>query len=168
MCERNYQIENLKIILIFCVIFGHLLETLEGGYGLYKIIYSFHMPMFLFLNGWLAPRNYASKKTMFKLVYPYVLFQVLYQLFHAYVINEGSEEFCVQFSTPYWLLWYLLSLIFYYLLIPAIATESRKYAVAALVGTVILALVIGFDNTIGYYMSLSRTFVFLPFFVFGY
>lgn len=61
MRERNGQIENLKVILIFCVIFGHLLEPLEGGYGLYKIIYSFHMPMFLFLNGWLAPRNYAYK-----------------------------------------------------------------------------------------------------------
>lgn len=73
MHKRNYQIENIKIILMFCVIFGHLLESV-GGYNLYKVIYSFHMPMFLFLNGWLAPRNYASKKTMFKLIYPYVLF----------------------------------------------------------------------------------------------
>lgn len=124
--------------------------------------------MFLFINGWLAPRNYASKKTMFKLIYPYVVFQVLYQLFNSYVINEGGVEFSIQFSTPYWLLWYLLSLIFYYLLIPVIATESRKYAIAALTGTIILAIGIGFDNSIGYYMSLSRFFVFLPFFVFGY
>lgn len=126
------------------------------------------MPIFLFINGWLAPYNCATKRTMFKLVYPYVLFQVLYQLFNTYVINEESVEFSIQFGTPYWLLWYLLSLIFYYLLIPVIATASRKYAAAVLAGTIILAIVIGFDNSIGYYMSLSRTFVFLPFFVFGY
>ncbi len=29
MSKRSYQIENLKIILMFCVIFGHLLES--GG-----------------------------------------------------------------------------------------------------------------------------------------
>lgn len=153
---------------MFCVIFGHLLESVGGGYNLYKVIYSFHMPMFLFLNGWLAPRNYASKKTMFKLIYPYVLFQILYQLFNTYVINDEYVEFSVQFSTPYWLLWYLLSLIFYYLLIPVITTESKAYAGVMLFGTIALAIAIGFDNSIGYYMSLSRTFVFLPFFVTGY
>ena len=126
------------------------------------------MPMFFFINGWLAPQKYASKKTMFKLAYPYVLFQVLYQLFNTYVINEGSVEFNLQFSTPYWLLWYLLSLIFYYLFIPVIATGSGKYATVVLAGTIILAIAVGFDNSIGYYMSLSRTFVFLPFFVSGY
>lgn len=166
--ERNNQIENIKIILMFCVIFGHLLESVTGGYNLYKVIYSFHMPMFLFINGWLAPYNYVSKRTMFKLIYPYILFQILYQMFNIYVINEESVEFSIQFGTPYWLLWYLLSLIFYYLLIPIIATENRKYAGVVLVGTVILAILIGFDDSIGYYMSLSRTFTFLPFFVFGY
>lgn len=126
------------------------------------------MPMFLFLNGWLAPQNYASKKAMFKLIYPYVMFQILYQLFNTYVINEESMQFSVQFGTPYWLLWYLLSLMFYYLMIPVIATESTKYAGVVFLGTIILAIAIGFDNSIGYYMSLSRTFVFFPFFVVGY
>ncbi|MCX4321653.1 MAG: acyltransferase family protein [Lachnospiraceae bacterium] len=168
MRERNYQIDNLKVILIFCVIFGHLLECVGGGYNLYKIIYSFHMPMFLFVNGWLAPRNYVSKKTMFKLIYPYVLFQLLYQLFNTYVINEEYVKFSVQFGTPYWLLWYLLSLIFYYSIIPIIASGSKTYAGVVLLGTIAIAIAIGFDNSIGYYMSLSRTFVFLPCFVFGY
>lgn len=79
------------------------------------------------------------------------------------MINDEYVEFSIQFSTPYWLLWYLLSLIFYYLLIPVIATESKVYAGVILLGTIVLALAIGFDNSIGYYMSLSRTFVFLPF-----
>lgn len=31
MSKRSYQIENQKIILMFCVIFGHLLESVGGG-----------------------------------------------------------------------------------------------------------------------------------------
>lgn len=166
--ERSYRVENIKIILMFCVIFGHLLESIWGGYNVYKIIYSFHMPVFLLINGWCAPRGCATKRALVKLIYPYMLFQVLYQLFNTYVINEGSDAFHVQFGTPYWLLWYLLSLLFYYLLIPLIATADKKYAIAVLFGTVILAVCAGFDNSIGYYMSLSRTFVFFPFFVLGY
>jgi len=54
------------------------------------------------------------------------------------------------------------------LLIPIIATDSRIFAGGVLGGTILLAVVIGFDSSIGYYMSLSRTFVFLPFFVSGY
>lgn len=139
-----------------------------GGYNLFKVIYSFHMPTFFFINGWLAPRNYAPKRTVFKLVYPYIIFQILYQLFCTYVINDEDVGFSVQFGTPYWLLWYLLSLTFYYLLIPVISTNNRKYAGIFLVGTIILSIAIGFDPSIGYYMSLSRTVVFLPYFVFGY
>lgn len=167
--KRNYQVDNIKIILIFCVILGHLLESIGGGYNIYKVIYSFHMPMFIFINGYCAPRACASKKMLFKLIYPYILFQILYGLFNTYIINEeGAAFFSVQFSTPYWLLWYLLTLIYYYLLIPIIATESRKCAIGIIIGTIILAIGIGFDNSIGYYMSLSRTFVFFPFFVCGY
>lgn len=29
--ERSYRVENIKIILMFCVIFGHLLESIWGG-----------------------------------------------------------------------------------------------------------------------------------------
>ncbi|MBD5516887.1 MAG: acyltransferase family protein [Lachnospiraceae bacterium] len=162
--ERNYKIENIKIILMFCVILGHLLESIGGVDNLYKIIYSFHMPLFLFVNGWCAPCNRVSKRTLLKLIYPYILFQILYQLFNIYVINEERGGFSVQFGTPYWLLWYLLVLTFYYLLIPMIATESRKYAVGVIIATIILSVSIGFDNSIGYYMSLSRAFVFFSIF----
>ncbi len=144
------------------------MELIGGGYNLYKVIYSFHMPMFLFLNGWLAPQNYVSKKTIFKLAYPYIFFQIAYQLFVTYVVNEGSEKFSVQFGTPFWLLWYLLTLLFYYLLNPVIATESAKCAGIFLGGAILLAMAAGFDNSIGYYMSLSRSFAFLPYFMFGY
>lgn len=129
---RNYKLDNIKVILIFFVIFGHLLETV-GGDNLYKIIYSFHMPVFIFISGWFAPSKCVSKKTMFKLIHPYILFQLLYILFNVFAVNEGNIELSIQFSTPYWLLWYLLTLTFYYLLIPIIATEKTRCAIGILI-----------------------------------
>lgn len=96
-----------------------------------------------------VPEMYI-KEGMYKLIHPYILFQILYILFNVFVINEGNIEFSLQFSTPYWLPWYLLTLIFYYLLIPVIATENRKCAIEIFVGMIILAIGAGFDNTIGY------------------
>ena len=48
--ERDYFFDNARMILIFLVVFGHLLQpyTEESKYlsSLYLTIYSFHMPCF--------------------------------------------------------------------------------------------------------------------------
>ena len=54
MTKRIYKFDNLKAILIFLVVFGHFLELVEGHKLLYLTIYSFHMPLFLFLSGYFA------------------------------------------------------------------------------------------------------------------
>ena len=43
---RNNRMDNIKFFLIFCVVFGHMLELVDTGVW-YKIIYSFHMPAFI-------------------------------------------------------------------------------------------------------------------------
>ena len=51
--ERNYRIDNIRFILIFLVVFGHLLGIMTGSKAdlLYRFIYSFHMPVFIFITG---------------------------------------------------------------------------------------------------------------------
>lgn len=165
--EHNYKCENIKLILIICVVLGHLLESIPGGGHIYQIIYSFHMPMFIFLNGWFASKE-VSKKSVWKLIYPYIIFQILYAVFNTYIINDGNADLYIQFTTPYWLLWYLLTLLYYYLLMPIVSTDNYVYAIGVVIGSILLSIFVGFDTSVGYYMSLSRTFVFLPFFVCGY
>ena len=36
---RNYQMDNLRCLLIFSVVFGHLLELFMGSRGLDRILY---------------------------------------------------------------------------------------------------------------------------------
>ena len=53
---RNNRMDNIKFFLIFCVVFGHMLELVDTGVW-YKIIYSFHMPAFIFVSGYFAQFN---------------------------------------------------------------------------------------------------------------
>ncbi len=68
------------------------------------------------------------------------------------------------FLKPYWLLWYLLSLIFWRIISQAIPSDGNRTGVILL--SFLLGLGAGF-LPLGYELSLSRTFVYLPFFMMG-
>lgn len=158
---RNNRMDNIKFFLIFCVVFGHMLELVDTGVW-YKVIYSFHMPAFIFVSGYFAQFN--RKKIISVLVYPYILFQCLYLLFDAVLIKQNLALLKIQFTTPYWLLWYLVAMIFYYTVIPYIVNGNFRILFGA---AVFLSLIAGMDASIGYYLSLSRFFTFLPYFILG-
>lgn len=161
---RNYQLDNMKALLIFLVVLGHLLECFSGErkIWLYLVIYSFHMPAFIYITGYFS--RFKPRRLVFKLCYPYLVYQVLYLLFQRHCLGQENT---IQFATPYWILWYLMSMIIWTLLLQVmdeyVFTKKRIVLIAILV-----ALMAGFDNSIGYYLSLSRTAAFLPFFAMGY
>ena len=162
MSYRDYKLDNLKALLIFCVVLGHLLELFGGQERrwIYIKIYCFNMPAFVFVSGIFSRMN--PERFIRQILYSYVVYQSLYLLFQRLCLKQ---ENIFQFATPYWLLWYLVSLMFWLLFLPIINGFSRKWV---LIVSVILALLIGFDQSIGYYMSFSRTLVLLPFFVAGH
>ena len=159
--------DNIRFLLILLVVFGHMLETFGGTLkqAMYAGIYTFHMPCFLFLTGYFA--KFEPARIVRRFVIPYLLFQVLYQVFDCWMLSE-STEFALQFTTPYYHLWYLPVITAYYLLIPLIKTESKTKAVVTTAICIGISILAGFDDTIGAYMSLSRALVFLPFFVAGF
>ncbi|MGN0396609.1 MAG: acyltransferase family protein [Candidatus Fimimorpha sp.] len=167
MKNRCYKFDNIRCILIILVVFGHCLELIQGEWanGIYCIIYSFHMPMFIFISGYFA--RYNRRKIAASFIYPYFVFQIIYQIFDWLVISQ-KPGFHLQFTYPYWLLWYLFVLILYYLLIPFFQTERICTAWKIVVGSVCLSLLVGFENMIEYYFSLSKFFTFLPYFLMGY
>lgn len=161
--RRDARFDNLKGILIFLVVFGHLLELVGGPAAawLYRLIYSFHMPAFVFCSGWFA--RFDAARFFRRLLYPYLVYQTLYLLFDRLVLHGDAP---LQYTTPYWLLWYLFSMMLWTLLLPLI--DGVKSPKAALLACLAAALASGFDPTIGYNMSLSRTLVLLPFFAAGH
>lgn len=167
MQNRLYRYDNAKCILIFLVLMGHLLECFSGRFtsAIYRTIYLFHMPAFIFLSGYFSSFN--IKRLLFKLILPYVVFQTLYLLFDA-IILKGSLNIRLSYTTPYWLLWYIFALIIYNLIIPFFDTDRLSGQIAFLLASVILSLLAGFDDSIGYFLSLSRIFTFAPFFLGGF
>lgn len=94
---------NLKLLLIFLVIYGHCVETsiYESKWLLlqYKIIYMFHMPMFAFLSGLFLNSTKDCLRQIKKLLPIYALCQLF-----MWFCGKTSE-----IENPWWILWYLLS-----------------------------------------------------------
>lgn len=162
---RDYGFDNIRAILIACVVFGHFLEVCKPfttHQFIYQTIYSFHIPVFIFLTGYFA--RYDIKRILLSWVSPFLIFQTLYITVERLLL--GSTPY--QFSTPYWHLWFLLACVFYLLLIPAYETDSLKKQIFSLICVTALSLAVGFDNSFGHYMALSRFFVFQPWFLLGF
>lgn len=163
---RDYSLDNVRFVLIFSVVFAHLLEVctpFRGSWLIYKFIYSFHMPAFIFLFGYNV--KYSPKKIVYRWCIPYVIFQCAYIAFSKFILNASIY---FQFTTPYWLLWYMLACIFYQLLIPLFETDDKNKQFFTLLFAFVISLLIGYIKFVGYFMSLSRFFVFQPWFLLGY
>ncbi|MBE0359503.1 acyltransferase family protein [Pseudoalteromonas aliena] len=63
MLRINY-IDHMKALGIILVVLGHAAWLNEN---IYILIYSFHMPLFFFMSGYLASRQYSIKEALIKL-----------------------------------------------------------------------------------------------------
>ena len=164
--NRDYSFDNVRAILITCVVFAHLLEIrspFSFGEDTYRVIYSFHMPVFLFICGWFA--KYDRTKLLLGLFFPYLMLQTAYIFFQRWLYGK---DIAMQFTTPYWVLWFLLALFFYYLLLPLYDVATPKKRLMAWLLVLALSLAVGYDSTVGYSMTLSRLLVFQPWFLLGF
>lgn len=165
---RDPWLDNARFGLIALVVFGHLLEPLLARHpalaASYRFIYVFHMPAFAFLSGAVSnaqANGRLAKNVLFRLLLPYVVFQGLYAL--AAQWQGWPDGGPGSITTPYWLLWYLLSLACWRLLLPLFARLRGRMVIA-----LALAVLAGCSDHIGYYLSLSRTLVFFPMFLLGW
>ena len=162
--KRNYRIDNMRALLILLVVLGHLTEITHyrNSDFVYCLIYVFHMPGFALLSGicWSVLKREQIWK---KLVYPYVIFQTIYVIFQRIVL---SESVTLQYTTPYWLMWYLLALIQWEMIASTIAFTPQN-ASRIVVCSLIVSMLSGLDDGIGYFLSLSRMLVLFPFFIIG-
>ncbi|NMR31027.1 acyltransferase family protein [Crystallibacter degradans] len=160
---RDYRIDTAKGILICLVVLGHFLEA-GGSWRAdttrlpLTAIYMFHMPAFVFLAGVTAKTTHLGRRLgTFAVIL--ATFQALY--FVAAELLQIDRNFSV--ATPFWILWFLLAMFWWLLLLPVIRTFPKTTAALS----VLVSAVIGVIDAVGYPLSLSRTLIFLPFFVLG-
>lgn len=168
--KRDHYFDNAKFILIFLVVFGHLLQSYIHSdsliANLYILIYTFHMPAFILIAGYFA-KGFFEKgyigKVFKKLIIPYLIFQLIYSIFYYFLFNKQMLDLDV--LNPHWSLWFLLSLFYWNLMLP-IFNKLKPYF--AILLAFLIGLAVGYIDWISNYLSLSRTFVFFPFFLMGY
>ncbi|WP_242698346.1 acyltransferase family protein [Bacillus sp. SD088] len=170
MANRDSYFDNARFILIFLVVFGHLIQSYVDANTfvatLYKFIYAFHMPAFILISGYFAKGIYQKgyiKKITKKLIIPYLIFQGIYSIFYYFQLGKSSLE--LDLLNPHWSLWFLLSLFFWHLMLLAFNKWKPIYAIAC---ALIIGLAVGYIDWVSNYLSLSRTFVFFPFFLIGF
>ena len=141
---------------------------IDGSSGintLYMWIYTFHMPAFIFLAGFYA-KGSGNKTYIVKLaknlLVPYLIFQLLYTVFYFFIGKDGWQAGVFH---PHWSLWFLCSLFGWHILL---SLFKKAPAVLSVSLAVLIGLFVGYFGEIGHTFSLSRTFVFFPFFLLGF
>lgn len=164
--QRDPYLDNAKVLLIVLVVVGHLLERIAySGVadGVYTWIYSFHMPAFVFVSGYLSRRFEAtaarSRSLVASLLVPYLVFQVVLSLEDW--LLRGSHLALDPF-VPRFALWYLLALFAWRLLVPVLRGIPHPLLLSVLV-SVVSVVYGGLDQE----LSLARILSFLPFFTLG-
>lgn len=167
--QRLAFFDNAKVFFIFLVVFGHLIQPMQGELisvdALYQWIYIFHIPGFVLMSGYFAKGRGDQSflvKMMKKLLLPFLLFQVLYSIVP---ILSNNDPWYVALYEPHWSLWFLVSLFCWHLLLIVFKHLSP---IKGLMIAFSIGLGIGLVPFIGHEFSVSRTFVFFPFFLMGY
>lgn len=118
MKERNSLIDVLKGFAIILVVMGHASQWFsddDRSNPFYVTIYAFHMPLFMFLSGYVN-FNTRGKLNLGKrfqvLVIPFFVWFLISAIYHSYIldIEKVWEHLCVLIYKPtqgMWFLWLL-------------------------------------------------------------
>lgn len=121
------------------------------------------MPLFIFISGYFSRKK--DKKdfwpSIWKLLEPLIIFQIIALLFY-----KDSMKIKDIF-TPWHMLWYLLSLIYWRIMLQIIPDKILKHKKQILISTFCLSILAGF-LPFGKVLSIQRTLALFPFFILGY
>jgi len=111
--SRNQSLDFFKGLMILFVIIGHVIPgSLDDNLFRY-LIYVFHMPMFMFLSGFVAAKyNTKSKKIyflgiIFKIIIPWIFAIIIYTLIQNNQISFNNKTLINSFLYPFYHLWYI-------------------------------------------------------------
>ena len=165
--ERDRVLDATKYILIVLVVIGHFIEptkyTSSATCGLYCFIYSFHMPLFVLISGYLYKQRTLSEEI--KKCIPFLEVCLLSHI-GVLLIRNGlniSIKNIAYFGDP---AWYLLCLVYW-----RIGTNvllKRFNAIHVLSFAVLLDLISFCVVKHGCIFSIARAISFYPFFMLGY
>ncbi len=167
MLQRIQKWDILKFFLMFTVVLGHFFEYHTDEYqmakGMFLFIYFFHMPLFVFVSGLFSKRTVNEKrwdKILGYLVLTFVT-KLLMFTFNGVLTKNLYFNTFGDSGLP----WFLFAIFVFFAITVFTKNYKPQYVLAI---SILLALVVGYDNQVNYKFALSRIIVFYPFFFLGY
>ena len=166
--KRIAYFDNAKGILIIFIILAHVLSLCSKYYNysddFFKFAALFMLQCFFFISAYFQSKSKTPrKKRILNLLKTYLLWQTIITIYYAFVLQ--IIDFNLNYLIPRYTLWFLITMIFYNKAEWILEKVSYKIMIPI---SIIIGLVVGFIPIIGSTLSLSRTFVFFPFYVLGY
>lgn len=176
MEKRNRNIDIIKEIAIYCVLWGHCIQCMSGDVDFFnleaiKLIYSFHMPLFALISGYLFFRTSQKravdilKSRLMSLGVPFFVWNLLLYIRKYFFDILTAQSFEVNnigiLRALASGLWFLKSLFIITVLATLIVKCSKKYKY--LCSFAVWISLILFNNVFG-----DHTADLFPFFVLGY
>ncbi|WP_405803614.1 acyltransferase family protein [Streptomyces sp. NBC_01187] len=166
--QRDPFFDNAKYLTIVLVGIGHTWDPLRDdsrtAEALYFVMYTFHMPAFIIISGYLSRSFEGKPKQVQRLVtgvvVPYLAIQVAYTFFMRWANDDPDREF--HFQEPGFALWFLVALFLWRLTTPV--WKSLRWPLPVALAIAVAASV---TPTIDSDLNLMRVAQFLPFFVLG-
>ena len=161
--ERISLYENVRFILIALVVVGHAIDLNTAQSKVYKSIflwiYSFHMPLFLFLSGMFQKNENITAKVLGYICIGF-LWKIIYFLERMLLFGNASFSLLSDGGVP----WYMFALAVYIVVSYGLKNINKRFLLAF---TLMLGCFVGYDAAIGDFLYLSRVVVFYPFFLLG-
>lgn len=160
--DRFIKLDNVKAVLVFCVVLGHIIgynteDEAPFYQALFLFIYSFHMPLFIFISGYFHKNKDIKNKIIYYLILGGMLRIVVFAVNNLVLKNPGS----LSFLTTDGCAWFLFAAAAY----TALEYLLRNYSpLLVFVLALILACFAGYDTDIDDFLVLSRIIVFFPFY----
>ena len=153
MSSRLAYIDILKGFAIFLVVLGHILQQLYTDNNLvFRCIYSFHMPLFMFMSGYVYYKKNEwglITKSAKQLLIPFLSFIIVIYLFYKiiYHIHIGLYDFFVSVilrpDIGLWFLWALFFIRIIFILVRKLATliNLNEYILLSIIAVVMNGVV---------------------------
>ena len=165
---RDERIDAVKFWLVFLVITGHVVMRKEFADSticlvMWNWLFIFDIPLFVFISGYFFRKK--DKRDFWpsigKILEPLIIFHLIGIFFYKDSLSIRT------ILSPWFMLWYLLSLIYWRILLQIIPDKILRHKKLVIIGTFCISILAGY-LPLDQVFSLQRTLAFMPFFFLGY
>ncbi|MBQ8028317.1 MAG: acyltransferase [Clostridia bacterium] len=162
--KRIFLYDNAKIFLMILVVVGHFADILvkESDFckSVYLFIYTFHMPLFIFISGQFHKNKNILQKVLSYTIIGFAL-KIILSITDA-IMKSTAPKFSL--LSDLGISWYMFAMAAFILFSYVLRNIDKRFLIVVFI---LLACFAGYDSSVKDYLYLSRIIVFYPFYLLG-